>query len=79
MFRRRDLMIGAGAFAALGGLRMSAAASQSADLGPPRPFDFEWLQGEAEQLAARPYEPPLIRYPDLLERLDYDAYQLIQF
>jgi len=79
MFRRRDLMIGAGAFAALGALRASVAASQSADFGPPRPFDFAWLQGEAEQLAARPYEAPLIRYSDLLERLDYDAYQQIQF
>ena len=79
MFRRRDLMIGAGALAALGMLRAPVARSQSLDLGAPRPFDFAWLQGEARELAAQPYEAPLIRYPDLLETLDYDAYQQIQF
>jgi hypothetical protein len=40
MFRRRELIIGAGALAALGGLRAPAAASQLLELGPPRPFDF---------------------------------------
>ncbi len=79
MFGRRDLMIGAGTVAALGGLRLSAAQSQTLDLGPAWPFDFAWLQAEAERLAKRPYEAPVIRYPDVLETVDYDAYQQIQF
>jgi periplasmic glucans biosynthesis protein len=79
MFRRRDLLIGAGVCAALGALRAPVARSQSIDLGPPRPFDFEWLQAEAKDLAAQPYQAPVIRYPEILETIDYDAYQQIQF
>jgi glucans biosynthesis protein len=79
MLRRRELMIGAGAVAALRALRASPAFAQAMDLGPARPFDYEWLQDLAKQAAARPYEPPRIRYPEILETIDYDAYQQIQF
>ena len=61
MFRRRDLMIGAGAMAAAGALRVPAARSQELDLGPAWPFDSDWLQAEAKRLAERPYEVPVIR------------------
>jgi glucans biosynthesis protein len=79
MYRRRDLIIGAGALAAAGALRAPAARSQDLELGPPWPFDFDWLQGEAKRLAERAYEAPVIRAPDILETIDYDAYQQIQF
>ena len=79
MLRRRDLMLGAGAVAALGAVGARAATRPTLDLGPAFPFDFDWLQGEARQLAARPYEAPVIRYPEILESIDYDAYQQIQF
>ena len=79
MFRRRDLIIGAGALATAGTLRASTARSQELDLGPAWPFDFDWLQAEAQRLAGRPYEVPAIRYPDILETIDFDAYQKIQF
>jgi glucans biosynthesis protein len=79
MVRRRDLIIGAGALAATGVLRTPAARSETLDLGPAWPFDFNWLQAEAKRLAARPYEPPVIRYPDILESIDYDVYQKIEF
>src|SRR5688572_30795362 len=79
MFRRRDLMLGAGALAAVGGLRIPAALGQPLDLGPAREFDFAWLQARAKELAEQPYEAPLIRYPEILETIDYDAYQQIQF
>ncbi len=79
MFRRRDLMLGAGALAALGGLRVPAALGQPLELGPPREFDFAWLQERAKQLAEQPYQAPLIRHPEILETIDYDAYQQIQF
>ena len=79
MLRRRDLMLGAGAVAALGAVRARAATGPTLDLGPAFTFDFDWLQGEARQLAARAYEAPVIRYPDILESIDYDAYQQIQF
>jgi glucans biosynthesis protein len=79
MFRRRDLIIGAGALAATGAGRGGAAPGAALGPGPPRAFDFDWLQTEAKRLAARPYEPPVIRYPDILESIDYDVYQKIQF
>jgi glucans biosynthesis protein len=55
-------------------LRSSAAAAEGLDLGEAQPFDFSWLRDQAKQLAANPYKPPVIRYADVLERIDYDAY-----
>ncbi len=81
MLRRRDLLSAGGAIAFLVALRspLARAATPSIDLGPPQPFDFTWLQGQARALAGRAYRPAVVRYSDILETIDYDAYQQIHF
>lgn len=49
------------------------------DLGPAQSFSFDGLREQARQLAAQPYRAPLIRYPEVLERIDFDAYQQIRY
>ena len=49
------------------------------DLGPAQSFSFDWLREQARQLAAQPYRAPLIRHPEILERIDFDAYQQIRY
>jgi glucans biosynthesis protein len=81
---RRQILAGALSIPALNllggafGIR-DLAAAEAVRFGPPEPFDFEHLREQAKGLAARPYEPTTIRFPDILERIDYDAYQQIQF
>ena len=60
-------------------LRGAAAAADGLDLGEAQSFGFDWLRGQAKELASKPYQPPVIRYADVLERIDYDAYQQIRF
>ncbi len=49
------------------------------DLGHAQSFSFDWLREQARQLAAQPYRAPLIRHPEVLERIDFDAYQQIRY
>src|SRR3546814_711474 len=80
---RRRLLAGALSFPALHWLGMSgirdAVAAEAPDLGPPQPFDFDRLREEARLSATRPYLQPTIRFADVLEKIDYDAYQQIRF
>ena len=80
---RRQALLAAsvGAFASLldGRLARAAAGSGQTEFGPARPFDFEWLKAEAKSLAEQPYQEPVIRYADILETIDYDAFQQIRF
>jgi glucans biosynthesis protein len=76
---RRTFLAGAGALSMAAALRSRSAAAEGLSLGKPQPFDFAWLRDRARQLATRPYEAPAIRFDDILERIDYDAYQQIRF
>ncbi len=49
------------------------------ELGPAQPFNFDWLREQAKQLAAQPHQPPLIRYAEVLQRIDYDAHRQIRY
>ncbi len=66
-----------------GGAGKASAASGAiaiADaLGPARPFSFAWLKGEAEKLARRPFEKPVVPSPDILDEITYDEYQRIRY
>ena len=80
MFGRRDLMIGAGAVAALGGLRLSAAHSQTArSRARPGRSISPGCRPRPSSSPSAPTRRRVIRYPDVLETIDYDAYQQIQF
>ena len=77
---RRRVLLGAGALPLVAlALRPDVASAAGLSFGEAQSFDFDWLRGQAKQLASRPYEPPVIRFGDVLERIDYDAYQQIRF
>ena len=50
------------------------APAAGLEFGPARPFSFDQLRQQAQQLAAQPYQIPPIRHADLLDRIDYDAH-----
>ncbi|MGH6943705.1 MAG: glucan biosynthesis protein, partial [Geminicoccaceae bacterium] len=83
MLNRRQLLIATSALALVSpvGRRLNSALAAGAEIpfGPARPFDFDWLQEQARQLAAQPYQDPVIRFGDVLETVDYDVYQQIRF
>src|SRR5262245_66488849 len=78
-FSRRTFLAGMAALPAVASLWPSLALAQDLTFGDPESFSFDALRGRAKQLAASPYAPPVIRFPDVLERIDYDAYQEIRF
>src|SRR5215831_8026380 len=78
---RRRLLVGVGALPllAIALPPPDAAAAAGLNFGEAQPFDFNMLRDRAKRLASKLYEPPVIRFADVLERIDYDAYQQIQF
>lgn len=49
------------------------------DFGPAEPFDFDRLTAQAEALAAVPFAESPVAHADVLETVDYAAYQSIRF
>ncbi|MEW5421735.1 glucan biosynthesis protein [Amorphus sp. 3PC139-8] len=80
---RRHVLSGATALlAALGApplARMALAADGELPLGTPASYSFEALQTRARRLAAQPYVAETVAHADLLETVDFDAYQSITF
>ncbi len=77
MIDRRTLLIGS---AALGlASKASAEPATCVALGEAAPFSFELLAQSARDLSRKPFQKPFIHNPELIERLDFDAYQEIRF
>jgi len=55
------------------------AADAGVKLGPSQPFDFDHLIAQAKALAGHPYQPPVIRHAEILDKIDADAAQQIHF
>lgn len=80
MIDRRTLL--SGAAAALTGLTsLRASASDTPDIyfGPEVPFSFDELIGWAKDLSLQPYQKPVVADPEIIDRIDFDAYQEIKF
>ena len=77
MIDRRTLLIGSAALSFAPAL--AAPPDRTMVFGPEVPFSFDALTGRAKELSQRPYQKPVIPDFDLLERLDFDAYQEIRF
>jgi periplasmic glucans biosynthesis protein len=59
-----------------------ASLAQGADnlqFGPPQPFSFDWLRQQAGQRAKTAYEAPRAPLADVVQGIDFDAIQKIQF
>jgi periplasmic glucans biosynthesis protein len=84
MLNRRQI-IGNGAAAMFNALAPSPAYPVESlglppdDLGPAEPFSFDELRAEACRLASLPYSDAEPLNSDLLEKIDYDAYQKIRY
>lgn len=76
---RRDFLTSAAAAAALAQAGFPAFAAQELKLGPPVPFSRETLLALAAQLAAQPYRAPPQPAPEIVEKLDYDAWGKLRF
>ncbi len=58
---------------------LSDTVPAGAALGEPRPFSFEILQERAKALAASEWHAVPTPSPEILARIDYDAYQDIRY
>jgi glucans biosynthesis protein len=61
------------------GTQAEAVTTTTLNLGPAQAFSFDWLHEQAKQLAAQSYQAPPVRYADVLNRIDFDAYQQIRY
>jgi glucans biosynthesis protein len=79
---RRALVAGLSSVAAAGLFPEGAGAVTAAPglaFGAPFPFDFERLKAMARETAAKPYVPPASPAPEVLGRIDYEAWGKIAF
>lgn len=81
MLTRRQFNGIAAAFGAAAGFGVppASAAESGLEFGKAHPFDFGMLIRKARELAARPFAAPVIRHPEILETIDYDAFQRIRY
>jgi glucans biosynthesis protein len=78
MIDRRTLLIGSAALGFAAG-KAGAQTIPSMVFGPKAPFSFDALIGWAQDLSLSPYRKPIVYNPELLEKIDFDAYQQIKF
>ncbi|WP_159709495.1 glucan biosynthesis protein [Geminicoccus flavidas] len=90
---RRSVSLGLSALSLLGltgltALREAVAQEEAAAPPPPqtglrfsepRPFSFEQLVAQAEAAAKEPYASPIIRFDDILDRIDPEVFADIRF
>jgi len=81
MLSRRHLLETAALVGTISSFGATAAFAERAkvEFGEAVPFSFDELVAMAKDLAANDYEEPDIRHADILETIDYDAFQQIAF
>ncbi len=57
----------------------AAGSNQGPELAAPRPFSFDLLAKRAADLAGAPFVASPVAASDVLDQIDYDAYQQIKF
>jgi len=77
MTNRRTFLKAAAAAAALGFAERAEAAGLT--LGPPRPFSFDLLKEKAREMAKEPYVGSMRPAPELIAKIDYEAWGKIKF
>lgn len=58
---------------------VDAVAAAGLTLGQPQPFSYDKLRERARRLSQQPFQAVHSRYSELLDAIDYDAYQQIRF
>lgn len=75
--RRRFVLMAAGSV--LAPCRGAIGATAPSGLGPAEPFSFDSLTATARKLAKSSWKAPQSASAEILEKIDYDAYQQIKF
>lgn len=78
-FDRRSLLKGAAAIGLAGSGARHAAAAEGLKLGPARPFSYDLLVAMAKRMAAAPYGSPERPAPDIVGKIDYEAWGKIRY
>lgn len=79
VFNRRAVLQAA---AAMGLLRFGDVLAEpvaSLKFGPPAPFSFDRLKAQAKQMATEAYIGPHLPSPEILAKIDYEAWGKIKF
>lgn len=76
---RRSMLKGAAAILLSGRSIAEAVAAEPLKLGPARPFSFDLFVANAERLARSPYVPPPRPAPEIVSKIDYEAWGKIKF
>src|SRR5919197_4507663 len=78
-FDRRSVLKAAGAFGLLATDAKRLFAASPMVLGPPAPFTFDGLKSMARRMASEPYKGPALPLPDVVAKLNYEAWGKIKF
>jgi glucans biosynthesis protein len=78
-FDRRAVLKGAAALALCGHGAADAGAAENLKLGPAKPFSYDLLKANAKRLASLPYVPPTRPAPEIVGKIDYEAWGKIAF
>jgi periplasmic glucans biosynthesis protein len=76
---RRFLLKAAGALALAASTDETAQAMDMLKFGAPRPFSFDLLKETAKRMAGEPYVGPKRPSPEILAKIDYEAWGKIKF
>ncbi len=79
---RRDFLsfaLSSSVVAGLSGSAFAAAEAPGLTFGPAKTFSFDALKEEAGALAAAPWQDGRSPHGEILEQIDYDAFQKIRF
>lgn len=81
MLNRRQFLFLKTAVAALTALVPARSGAETAGIqfGAAKPFNYEELKQRARAIAAKPYQEPVLRHSEILETIDYEAFQQIVF
>jgi glucans biosynthesis protein len=79
MDRRKLLQAAAAAAMGLITEGPEALAAEGLKLGPARPFSFDILKDTAKKMAAKPYTSPKQPAPEIVGKIDYEAWGKIKF
>ncbi|WP_395666770.1 glucan biosynthesis protein [Methylocella sp.] len=78
-FDRRTVLKAAAALGFGAGAPGGAAALEGLKLGPARPFSFDLLKQTAKRMAGAPYVAPPRPAPEIVGKIDYEAWGKIAF
>lgn len=78
-FDRRTVLKAASALGLAGTGIGKGFAAEAMKLGPPRPFSFDGLKATAQRMAREPYADPTRPAPEIVSKIDYEAWGKIKF